>query len=340
MQRMTIVAIAAVLVTAPAFGQGATAPAAGTAPATHAAPAKPAAPSSTPESRSAAVLALQHDPTYDEGSAQRIREAALSYSDVAVRGGWPAIPSDAKFVFGTEGPHDNLLRLRLLLSGDLAPDRANGPYDDVVTEAGKRFQVRHGLAVTGTVTPRTLTALNVPVQKRIKQLEASLERLDNMNFAFGQRYVVVNIPAAFAEAVENDTVVRRYRVIVGKTEKPSPTLTAEITSVNLNPTWTVPSSIAKAEISAHMRKDPGYLSRMHMDVLDAHDAPIDPHAVDWSGTRTPNFTVRQQSGAWNALGPVKIDMPNPYSFYIHDTNERNLFTDDYRFDSHGCSRVD
>jgi len=342
------------LATAPAFGQASgvagsdtaplpakpatAAPARGANPA-QAAPAKPAV-ASTPESRSATALALSHEPTYDEGTAQRIREAALSYSDIAVRGGWPAIPSDAKFVFGTEGPHDNLLRLRLLLSGDLAPDRANGPYDDVVTEAVKRFQVRHGLAVTGTVTPRTLTALNVPVQKRIKQLEASLERLDNMNFAFGQRYVVVNIPAAFAEAVENDTVVRRYRVIVGKTEKPSPTLTAEITSVNLNPTWTVPSSIAKTEISAHMRKDPGYLSRMHMDVLDAHDTPVDPRSVDWSGARTPNFTVRQQSGAWNALGAVKIDMPNSYSVYMHDTNQRNLFNDDYRFDSHGCSRVD
>ena len=111
MQRMTIVAMAAMLVAAPAFGQGAgpampgagaaphPAPAA-TAPAVHAAPAKPAAPSSTPESRSAAVLALQHDPTYDEGSAQRIREAALSYSDMAVRGGWPVIPSDAKFAAG------------------------------------------------------------------------------------------------------------------------------------------------------------------------------------------------------------------------------------------------
>jgi murein L,D-transpeptidase YcbB/YkuD len=355
MRRTTIVAIAMMLATAPAFGQGSgvagsgtvplpakpatPAPAGGANPA-HAAPARPTVAISTPESRSAAALALSHEPTYDEGTAQRIREAALSYSDIAVRGGWPTIPTDAKFASGAQGPHDDLLRLRLLISGDLATDKANGSYDDAVTEAVKRFQVRHGLAVTGTMTPRTLTALNVPVQKRIKQLEASLERLNNMNFAFGQRYVVVNIPAAFAEAVENDTVVRRYRVIVGKTEKPSPTLTAEITSINLNPTWTVPSSIAKTEISAHMRRDPGYLSRMHMDVLDAHDAPIDPRSVDWSGARTPNFTVRQQSGTWNALGAVKIDMPNPYSVYMHDTNQRNLFSDDYRFDSHGCSRVD
>jgi murein L,D-transpeptidase YcbB/YkuD len=348
MQRMTILAIATMLAAAPAFGQSAggtaslpakpAAPAAGANPA-HAAPAKPAA-ASTPESRSAAALALSREPTFDEGTAQRIREAALSYSDLAVRGGWPAIPADAKFAASVPGPNDDLLRRRLLISGDLTADKATGPYDDVVAEAVKRFQVRHGLAPTGTVTPRTLAALNVPVQKRIKQLEASLERLANMSFAFGPRYVVVNLPAAFAEAVENDHVVRRYRVIVGKTEKPSPTLTAEITSVNLNPTWTVPSSIAKTEISAHMRKDPGYLARMHMEVLDGHDNPIDPHAVDWSGTRTPNFTVRQQNGAWNALGAVKIDMPNAYSVYMHDTNQHSLFSDDYRFDSHGCSRVD
>ena len=338
------------LATAPAYGQGsaqtitssAQAPLKQSAVTAAGAPramvTKPAV--STPEQRSAEALALSHEPTFDEGTAQRIKEAALSYSDLAVRGGWPVIPADAKFAIGVAGAHDDLLRLRLIITEDLAAEKGSGPFDDALAEAVKRFQVRHGLAATGTVTPRTLAALNVTVQKRIRQLEASLERLENMNFGFGQRYVVVNIPATFAEAVENDIVVRRYRVIVGKTEKPSPTLTAEITSVNLNPTWTVPSSIAKTEISAHMRKDPSYLSRMHMDVLDAHDRPIDPASVDWSGAHTPNFTVRQQNGAWNALGAVKIDMPNPYSVYMHDTNQRNLFSDDYRFDSHGCTRVD
>src|SRR4029079_18867769 len=121
------------------------------------------------------------------------------------------------------------LRKRLIIRGDLAADMVSGPYDDALADAIKRFQVRHGLAATGSVTPRTLAALNVSVQKRIKQLEASLERLGQINFPFGQRYVVVNIPATFAEAIEDDKVVRRYRVIVGKTEKPSPTLTAEIT---------------------------------------------------------------------------------------------------------------
>ncbi|SEM57756.1 L,D-transpeptidase family protein [Bradyrhizobium sp. OK095] len=344
---MGLFASASALAQTETTGQAGPKPAtsAGTVPATAnpalaAAPKAATTPASTAESRSTAALAMTHEPTYDEGTAQRIKDAALSYSDLAVRGGWPTIPADAKFALGVQGANDELLRKRLIVSGDLAADKASGTFDQDLADAVKRFQARHGLAPTGTVTPRTLAAMNVSVQKRIRQLEASLERLENMNFSFGQRYVVVNIPAAFAEAVENDVVVRRYRVIVGKTEKPSPTLTAQISSVVLNPTWTVPSSIAKTEISAHMRKDPTYLSRMHMEVLDGHDNPIDPHSVDWSGTHTPNFTVRQQNGTFNALGAVKIDMPNPYSVYMHDTNQRNLFSDDYRFDSHGCSRVD
>ena len=198
MRRMTIVAIATMLATASASGEGSnmagTAPAqpaarpAAAAPAgpARAAPIKPAA-ASTPESRSAAALALTHEPTYDEGTAQRIKEAALSYSDLAVRGGWPMIPTEAKFATGVAGPNDDLLRQRLLMSGDLAADQASGPFDEVLAEAVMRFQSRHGLAPTGTVTPRTLAALNVPVQKRIKQLEASLERLENMKFEFRQR---------------------------------------------------------------------------------------------------------------------------------------------------------
>src|ERR1700730_18969410 len=190
MRRMTVVAFATMLATGSAFGQSppntgaataplppkpaATAPS-GTNPA-HVTPVKPAATASTPESRSAAALALSHEPTFEEGTAQRLKQAALSYSDLAVRGGWPMVPADAKFALGVAGPNDDLLRRRFLISGDLAADKTSGPFDEVVAEGLMRFQTRHGLAPTGTVNPRTLAALNVPVQKRIKQLEASLER--------------------------------------------------------------------------------------------------------------------------------------------------------------------
>ncbi len=304
--------------------------------------AKPAAkPASTPESRSAAALALSADPVFDEGTYQRIKEALLSYSAIQVRGGWPALPVDAKLAPGASGPEVALLRRRLVISDDMPPEQEAGDiYDASVSGGVRRFQMRHGLEGTGSVDAKTLRALNVPVVHRIKQLEASLERLLGMDFTFAERYVVVNIPAAFVEAVSHDKVERRYRVIVGKVDKPSPTLTAYITAVNLNPTWTVPLSITKNEIFARMRRDPTYISRMHMRVLGARDEELDPGSIDWSSERSPNFTVRQDSGGFNALGNLKIDMPNPYSVYMHDTDTRRLFADDYRFNSHGCTRVD
>ncbi len=307
-------------------------------------PAKPphvAKPASTPEGRSAAALALSAEPVFDEGTYQRLKEALLSYSAIQVRGGWPSLAGDTQLAPGGSGPSVALLRRRLAITEDLsAQQEAGDSYDAAVGEAVKRFQLRHGLEPTGSVNAPTLRALNVPVAARIKQLEASLERLLGMDFIFAERYVVVNIPAAFVEAVARDKVERRYRVIVGKVDKPSPTLTAYITAINLNPTWTVPLSITKNEILARMRRDPSYLSRMHMRVLGAHDEDISPESINWSSDRSPNFTIRQDSGNWNALGNLKIDMPNPYSVYMHDTTTRNLFAKDYRFDSHGCTRVD
>ena len=301
----------------------------------------PAKPASTPEARSAAALALSSDPVFDEGTYQRIKEALLSYAAIQVRGGWPMLPTGTQLALGAIGPDVALLRRRLVISEDLAAEHERGDdYDAAVAEAVKRFQLRHGLDATGAINPATLRALNVPVAARIKQLEASIERLIGTDFIFAERYVVVNIPAAFVEAIANDKVERRYRVIVGKIDKPSPTLTAYITAINLNPTWTVPLSITKNEIRVRMRRDPSYLSRMHMRVIGVRNEDLDPSTIDWSSDRSPNFTIRQDSGGFNALGNLKIDMPNPYAVYMHDTTTRNLFAKDYRFDSHGCTRVD
>ncbi|QUS40833.1 murein L,D-transpeptidase [Tardiphaga alba] len=296
--------------------------------------------SMTPEQRSAAILAQYGEPVFDPQSAQRTEEALKRYRAIAAKGGWPLIPAEAKYAAGAEGPDVELLRRRLVVTGDLFTVESSGPYNDELIAGVKRYQLRNGLLATGLVGPRTLAALNVPVDKRIQQLEASLQRMQAIGFKFGERYVVVNIPAAFAEAIEGDKVVRRYRVIVGKSEKPSPTVTSQINNVNLNPTWTVPSSITKHEITARMRKDPGYLARMHMQVLDGRGNALDPASIDWSESKVPDVTVRQDPGEWNALGRVRIDMPNSYAVYMHDTNQRNLFANDYRFDSHGCARVD
>jgi len=287
------------------------------------------------------VMSQSPNPTFDEGTIQRIAEAMLSYTALEVQGGWPVLPPSAKLATGSKGPDVVLLRQRLAITEELAADKVDGDvYDDALAAAVRRFQARHGLEETGSIGPKTLAALNVPVGKRLRQLAASLDRLSVLDFRFGQRYVVVNLPAAFAEAVDGDTVVRRHVVQVGRPERPSPTLTTHVTTVNLNPTWTVPLGILKKDVIPKMRKDPGYAARMHMRVLDGAGHEVDPHAVDWSSDRAPNFTIRQDSGTWNALGALRIDMPNPHSVYMHDTNHKELFSADYRFQSSGCTRVE
>ncbi|MEA2879076.1 MAG: L,D-transpeptidase YcbB [Hyphomicrobiales bacterium] len=293
-----------------------------------------------PTKRAVASFWTSAEPTFDEGTYERINAAMLSYAAIEVRGGWPTL-AKVNLAPGASGPEVAKLRARLAITDDLPAEVADGDeYDMMLTEGVKRFQTRHGLPETGSVGPQTLEALNVPVSARLRQLAASLDRLNGMGFTFGQRYVVVNIPAAVAEAVEGGKVARRYVTVVGKVDRPSPTLTTSITAVNLNPTWTVPLSILKKDIVTKMRKDPNYVARMNMRVLDGSGNEIDPKSVDWQSDRTPNFTVRQDSGDGNALGKVRIDMPNPHSVYMHDTNHKEFFSADYRFQSSGCTRVE
>lgn len=320
------------LIVSPALAQPA-------APGTAAQAAPVPQPQAKPVKRGVASFWTSSEPTFDEGTYDRINAAMLSYSAIEVRGGWPMV-AKANLSPGAAGPDVAKLRQRLAITDDLPAEVAEGDqYDMMLTEAVKRFQVRHGLPETGTVGPQTIEALNIPVKTRIRQLAASLDRLHGMGFTFGQRYVVVNIPAAVVEAIEDGKVTRRHVTVVGKVDRPSPTLTTHITAVNLNPTWTVPLSILKKDIAAKMRKDPGYVSRMKMRVLDSAGNELDPRSVDWSAERTPNFTVRQDSGEGNALGNVRIDMPNSHSVYMHDTNHREGFSADYRFQSSGCTRV-
>jgi L,D-transpeptidase YcbB len=132
---------------------------------------KPAA-ASTPESRSAAALALSADPVFDDGTYLRIKQTLLSCSDIDVRGADRACR--AKLAPGASGAALALLRRHLVVTGDLpANAEAGDSYDDAVTGAVKKFQLRHGLEPSGSVGARTTKALNVPVKDRIKQLEAS-----------------------------------------------------------------------------------------------------------------------------------------------------------------------
>jgi L,D-transpeptidase YcbB len=317
-------------------------PAAPAAPAASAAAAPAPSVSKPAPAKAPAFAPLSQDPrpTLHPDSFVATLRAADRYLQIAENGGWPALPATARLKRGDRGPLVDALKRRLVATEDLAPDlpRADA-FDAAVEAAVRRFQARHGLPETGFVGARTVEALNVPAETRFRQLAASAQRLAGSRFPFGERYVVVNIPAAAVEAVEKGEVVRRYVAVAGKKDRPSPSVETRITNVNFNPTWTLPASIVKKDVIPQMRKDPGHLARMRIRILDANGLEVDPARIDWTTQRAADFTLRQDPGAANSLGRVRIDMPNRHAVYLHDTPAQRLFARADRFHSSGCVRV-
>jgi L,D-transpeptidase YcbB len=282
-------------------------------------------------------------PTVTVEAAACTTAAAQRYASIAEQGGWPTLSKPLKH--GQGAPQDlATLRHRLAVEGDLPQmdDAATqAPWNEALTAGLKHYQARMGLRQTGILDETTLAAFNVPASERAKELDASAHRLSILqNFPFDQRYVVVNIPAAAVEEVEGGRVVHRYAAVVGGSDHQSPQVQAKITDIIVNPTWTLPVSIIKNEVIPKMAKDPHYLSRMNIRMLDARGHEVNPHGIDWSSNEATEFTFRQDAGRKNSLGTLKINMPNRQSVYMHDTPAKSFFARDYRFLSHGCVRVD
>ena len=312
-------------------------PAATPVPVEAAAPPKPKKVAPPPPPRETA-LSDDPEPTLRPDTFFATAKASERYSAIVDAGGWPT--DIAAIGPGTKGPAVAKLRKRLMIEGYLDAAQGSGlAWDGALTAAVKRFQSHMGLRQTGAVSGATLKAINVPARQRFNELASSANRLAGLNFSFDQRYVVVNLPSTSVEAVENGRVVHRYIAIVGDPEHPSPEISAQIQVINLNPTWTVPISIIKKEIIPRMQRDPGYLTRAKIRILDGSGQEINPKSVNWSTERAANYTLRQDSGAGNSLGSIRIGMPNKLAVYMHDTPSKGLFGADYRFLSHGCVRV-
>lgn len=256
---------------------------------------------------------------------------------IAAEGGWPVISGTLRRDAGAEDIER--LRQRLSAEGDLPQNGVSeDTWDDTLTDALKSFQRRAGLEQSGELDKATLNALNVPAEVRARELEASADRIAGVKVPFDQPYIVVNIPSASVEAVKDLRVTQRYAAIAGRVDHPSPQLTAAVQSITLNPTWTIPRSIVERELVPKLRRDPRYLRRAKLLVLDPEGRRVSLRRILRSGAA--NFTFKQEPGAKNALGRLRIDIPNSKAVYMHDTPIRRLLAENYRFLSHGCVRVD
>ncbi|MBN9450395.1 MAG: L,D-transpeptidase family protein [Bosea sp.] len=287
------------------------------------------------------AVARSSTPMLSPEALQATEQAIVAYRDLAARGGWPQVQLPERMSVGAKGQGVVALRRRLIVTGDL--DEAAGDsnvYDSYVEAGVRRFQSRMGLSTTGSINRATIAALNVPIDRRIRQLETNVVRLRSWSGNLGGRYVVANIPAAMVETVENGHVATRHAAGVGKIDRQSPLLQTRIPEVNFNPTWTVPASIIRKDLIPTMRKQPNYLTENKIRIISPSGGEISPASVNWNSDEATRYTFRQDPGGeFNSLGFVRINIPSPHGVYMHDTPSKGIFGDDYRFVSSGCMRV-
>lgn len=274
------------------------------------------------------------------GPYRRLRAALARYRHLGEQGGWDTTLSGPTLQPGDEGARVVALGERLRREGDFEPV-ASAPgrrWDPVLTDAVRRFQRRHGLLSDGIVGPRTLAALNTPVTERTAQLRRAMERLRWMPRDLGGHYVLVNTAGFEMAVVEGDRTVLGMRVVVGTSEQATPSFTATLTSLVINPYWNVPVRIARDRLWPRERREPGYLAARGFRVLD-------PRTGRWREPDATRLTdssprLRQEPGPGNLMGRLSFALPNAFDVFMHDTPDRSLFEREIRACSEGCVRIE
>lgn len=253
---------------------------------------------------------------------------------------WPQLAAGASLKPAMTAPRVATLRHMLQLTGDLkAPFENAAPehYDTALADAVKRFQSRHGLNPDAAVGPATRAALNVPLSKRIEAIRVTMERIRQLPDHLGQKFIVVNLPAFQLTAFDHGKEAVNMKVIVGRTDRKTPLFSNAINQAVFNPTWSVPTKIAREDFPKKLQADPNYLAQHGFTVMQ-DGMVIDAASVDWQSVGS--YSLRQASGAGNALGKVKFPIPDNQSVYLHDTADHSLFAKDMRALSSGCIRVE
>ncbi len=274
---------------------------------------------------------------------QNYKRSLKKFRAIVKNGGWTKIPEGETLKKGMTD--DRIVKVREYLALEqgfpMVLENTN-VFDEDLEKAVIEFQDKHNTTEDGIIGAGTLRLMNVSADEIVDKIRVNMERARWLPPVFGEDYLMVNIAGFYIKRFTNGKEVYYSRVIVGKVHHETPIFKGEMKYIEMNPTWTLPYSIATKETLPKLKKNPGYLNDKHMIIMDRNGKKLDPNSIDFSQYSSGNFPfiIRQTAGPWNALGQVKFIFPNKHSVYLHDTPSRSLFEKkgDRAF-SHGCIRL-
>lgn len=291
----------------------------------------------------AEALIATNEPILSFDTVYNLQLAISQYEPFVAAGGWEEIPQEAyELTLGNSKKAVIALKRRLISSGDMAMvENVNDVFDEATDAGVRKFQARHGLNIKGKVDEATWYAMAVPAEQRLQQLYLNFTRVQGIAPKLNPRYVVVNIPAATIEAVNDGMVEQRHTAVVGRVDRATPIMASKISQINFNPYWHVPKSLVERDLTKYMNEDPDYLTKQNIHIYDGSGTEISPATIDWNNLGNAiNYMYRQEPGAANSMGHCKINFYNPFDCYLHDTPSKALFDENARFHSSGCVRVE
>ncbi|CAM4368115.1 murein L,D-transpeptidase [Flavobacterium terrigena] len=240
--------------------------------------------------------------------------------------------------------NDNLdvvkeIKKRLSYWKDLNPQDTlyTSKYDAKMLDAVKKFQSRHGLFADGVIGIGTIRALNCNKETRKGQILANLERWRWFSRNLGEKYILINLPDYELDYIVNKDTVAKHKIVCGRPQRMTPILSSKLSNFVFNPTWTVPPTIIKEDLSVEATANRNYFSRNRITIYKGTNTVVSPY--EWNPEKAESYRYVQTPGYDNSLGVVKFNFPNHHSVYLHDTNHRDYFVYKYRALSSGCVRV-
>lgn len=169
-------------------------------------------------------------------------------------------------------------------------------------------------------------------------VDVNLERLRWLPQTFEDSYVLVVVPMMEMILKNKDKTVLQMKAVVGKPDRETPSLNADMANVVFNPSWGVPPGIMKKDvIPGLLKKGDAYLDKKDLKIYDRKGNEVNSNDVTEENYK--QYVFRQDPGEKNALGQVKFDMPNPWAIYLHDTPTKGDFDKEDRDKSSGCVRL-